>query len=127
MKKFFVGLNFILAFMIFLSAPVSAEEISGEKIPLRIARLPIIFQSGTPNEETISKLEMKMSRAVHIPLNGTLKLVEYIPQTESSAELQNVWQKMRANNNKTKIIHIHKFPKYPESRELVFCSLFDSS
>ena len=102
MKKFFVGLNFILAFMIFLSAPVSAEEISGEKIPLRIARLPIIFQSGTPNEETISKLEMKMSRAVHIPLNGTLKLVEYIDPDESLGELQKTFATVRAENRKAK-------------------------
>lgn len=103
MKKFFVGLNFILAFMIFLSAPVFAEEISGEKIPLRLARVPIIFQSGIPDEETILKLETRITRAVHIPLNGTLKLVEYLDPDESLIELKKIFATIRAENRKAKI------------------------
>lgn len=103
MKKFFVGLNFIVAFMIFLSAPVFAEEISGEKNPLRLARVPIIFQSGIPDEETILKLETRITRAVHIPLNGTLKLVEYLDPEESLIELKKIFATIRAENRKAKI------------------------
>ncbi len=71
------------------------------KNPVRIARLPIMFLQNKPNEETSNALEVKLSRAVHIPLNETLQLAEYLPPLESAEKLQNIWQKMYAKNKKS--------------------------
>ncbi len=71
------------------------------KKPVRIARLPIMFLQNKPNEDTANALEMKLARAVHIPLNETLQLAEYLPPLESAEKLQNIWQKMYAKNKKS--------------------------
>ena len=60
LKKFFVALLAVILFSTLASA---------EATPVRIARLPIIFQSTVPDEETCAELETKITRAVHIPLN----------------------------------------------------------
>ena len=71
------------------------------KDPVKIAHLPIMFLQNKPNEETSTALEMKLARAVHIPLNETLQLAEYLPPLESADKLQNIWQKMYAKNKKS--------------------------
>lgn len=73
------------------------------KQPVRIVRLPIIFQKNIPDFDTCAILETKISRAVAIPLNGTLKLADYVDPEKSSVELNNIWQKMRAKNKKLKL------------------------
>ena len=73
--------------MIFISTLASAEA-----APVRIARLPIIFQGNVPDEITCAELETKIERAVHIPLNGTLQLAEYLPMNESAQVLNDLWQ-----------------------------------
>ena len=82
MKKFFAAL-FV---MILFAATASAQ-------PVRIARLPIIFQSQIPDEETRAELETKITRAIHIPLNGTLQLAEYLPPDESARALSDIYNK----------------------------------
>lgn len=94
MKKFL----FALFALLFVTAQVSAE-----KLPVRIARLPIIFQGAQPDAETCVDLEMKFARAIHIPLNGSLKVAEYLPPVESAQVLNELWQSMRARNKKVKI------------------------
>ena len=81
MKKFLVALSI----MIFFAATGSAQ-------PVRIARLPIIFQSTIPDEKTCSELETKIARAVHIPLNGTLQLAEYLDPKISAQTFNDIWQ-----------------------------------
>ena len=71
--------------------------------PVRIARLPIIFQCTTPDDETCAELETKINRAVHIPLNGTLQLAEYLPPDESARELNALWQNISAQNKKASL------------------------
>lgn len=71
--------------------------------PVRIVRLPIIFQKNRPDYDTCALLETKISRAVMIPLNGTLKVAEFLEPEISSAELNSIYQKMRAENKKIKI------------------------
>lgn len=88
---------FILLTIIFSSAQAA-------KNPLKIARLPILFQKRQPDKETCEFLEVKIARATNIPLNGTLKLAEYLNPNESVAELKNIWQKMRSENKKTKLV-----------------------
>ena len=76
---------------------------AADKKPLRLARLPIIFQSNQPDFDTRAMLETKIARAVHIPLNGTLQLVEQIDMNESTSELNKIWQNMRSENKKSKL------------------------
>ena len=74
-----------------------------EKKTLRLVQLPIIFQSRQPDFDTCAILETKITRATHIPLNGTLKLLEYVDKTESSSALNEIWRQMRSQNKKAKI------------------------
>lgn len=94
MKKFL----FALIALLFVAAQVSAAE-----KPVRIARLPIIFRSAQPDNNTCVDLEVKLSLAVHVPLNGTLKVVEYIPPADAAKVLGDIWQSMRSADKKTKI------------------------
>ena len=92
MKKFFAAL-FV---MILFAATASAQ-------PVRIARLPIIFQSTIPDEETRAELETKITRAIHIPMNGTLQLAEYLPPDESARALDDLWQNISGQNKKANL------------------------
>ena len=93
MKKFL----FALIALLFVTAQVSAQA------PVRIARLPIILCSAQPDNETCAELEVKIARAVHIPLNDTLKVAEYIPPADAAKILGKIWQSMRAADKKVKI------------------------
>ena len=95
MKKF---LFVLLSFIIFSSSIAAAE-----KIPVKIARLPIIFQSSIPDADTRAQLETKIERATHIPLNQTLQVAEYLPMTDSAQTLNDIWQEMRRANKKTRL------------------------
>ena len=87
-----------LLVMILFAATASAQS-----TPVRIARLPIIFESTIPDEETRAELETKIERAVHIPLNGTLQLAEYLPQNDSAQALNEIWTGIRDQNKKAKL------------------------
>ena len=93
MKKFL----FALIAVLFVAAQVSAQA------PVRIARLPIIFRSRQPDIQTRIDLEVKLARAVHIPMNGTLKVAEYITPVDAAKVLGDIWQAMRTVNKKAKI------------------------
>ena len=88
----------MLSFIIFSSSIAVAE-----KVPVRIARLPIIFQSTIPDIDTRAALETKIERAIHIPLNQTLQVAEYLPMTDSAQMLNEIWQDMRRENKKTRL------------------------
>ena len=89
----------VLLLIIFLTASTSQAE---EK-PLRLAHLPIIFQSQQPSYEVCAELETKLVRALHVPLNGTLKVVEYLPPETTTAELSKIWAEMRGKDKRAKI------------------------
>ena len=91
MKKFLSALLVTILF---------AATASAESQPVRIARLPIIFQSTIPDDETREELETKILRAVHIPLNGTLQLAEYLPPQNSAQVLNDLWQEILSDNKK---------------------------
>ena len=71
--------------------------------PVRIARLPIIFNSTIPDYDTCAELETKLARASHIPMNKTLQVAEYLPTKDSTQALQNLWQEMRSANKKARL------------------------
>lgn len=83
---------------------MSAQIVHAEKFPLRLVQLPIIFKNATPNQKICEIVDKKISRAVHIPLNGTLNLVEYvesnekfIPQKNISAAVKNFAEEIDAD------------------------------
>lgn len=94
MGKFFVA---CVSVMILFAATAQAAQ------PVRIARLPIIFQGSVPDNQTCAALETKIQRAIHIPLNGTLQLAEYLPPNDSAQALNDIWNELRAQNKKNKL------------------------
>ena len=95
MRKFLLA-TLLLMLMMTLTASAANE-------PMRLARLPIIILSPTPNIETMVELELKVSRAIHLPLNGTLQAVDYIPTAESTAALQKVWDKIYKKGKRVRL------------------------
>ena len=93
MKKFLSLL--LVTFVCLTSVAMAAEN------PVKIARLPIIVQQNKLDNETAISLEVKLARAVNIPLNKTLKIAEYVPPKKSAAELNKIWQKMYKNDTAT--------------------------
>ena len=96
MKKIFC---FAFAFLILFFTTTEAAD----RKPLRLDQLPIIFQSHQPDYDTCAVLETKITRAMNVPLNGTLKLVEYVDNQESTQALNEIWRQMRLQNKKAKI------------------------
>ena len=98
MKQFKIFMAIFVLLAIIFSVAEAADK------PVRVARLPILFQKRIPDSETCAILETKISRAVMIPLNGTLKLADYLEPEKSALELQKIWSKMRSDNRKVKIV-----------------------
>ena len=94
MKKFLFAL---LAVILFATTAQAAQ-------PVRIARLPIIFLCSVPDNQTCAALETKIQRAIHIPLNGTLQLADYLPENDSAQALNDIWNELRSQNKKAKLI-----------------------
>lgn len=109
MKKFL----FALHVMILFAATVQAAE------PVRIARLPIIFQSNVPDSEICAELETKIKRAIHIPLNGTLQLAEYLPEENSARVLNDIWQDIQ--NKKTKLADVMRLLATELDADIIVC------
>lgn len=55
--------------------------------PRRVAILPIINQMRLPQPFIESYLEDELDKSLHIPLNGTLNILAYIPEEEILAAL----------------------------------------
>lgn len=91
--------KFLLVLLVMILFTMTAQATQ----PVRLARLPIIFQSKVPDSETCSALETKIQRAIHIPLNGTLQLVEYLPEETSEQTLNGIWNDIRTQNKKAKL------------------------
>lgn len=58
-----------------------------ERQPLKVAQFPLIVQSSwlEPGLEVTDDLERQIDRALHVPLNGTLHRVEYLPEKDCLA------------------------------------------
>lgn len=86
---------------LFLMPTVEAAE---EHSLARMARIPIILQSARiPDEETMASLETKLDRALHIPLNNTLPVAEYIPEAECVAALESILAEMERSGRRAKL------------------------
>ena len=104
MKKFLsTVLLLMLALTLTAAAATSSEKTSETKKPLRLARLPLIILSEEPDEDALAGLELKLSRAIHVPLNKTLNAIEYLPASEAAEQLQDIWSKLRKKDTKTRL------------------------
>lgn len=105
MKKFLVPLLALIVLTIATTTFAEPAEVESETAarPVRIARVPIIFQSTVPDEKTCEALETKIKRAIHIPLNGYLQVAEYLPMDNTARELNDLWQDIKAGNKKAKL------------------------
>ena len=112
MKKFLALLTIIF---------VSLSSVALAKKPIRIARLPIIIQRNVLDAETAALLEVKIARAVNIPLNKTLKIAEYISTRESKQALGTIWQRMRAQNRNAKLSDAVRILADEIDADLVVC------
>ena len=70
-----------------------SAEATREPGPFRVAQFPLQVQSRmVPSQAVHDRLEKLVDRSMHIPLNGTLKAVHYIPEREC----QTAWEDVRA-------------------------------
>lgn len=113
--------RFLLALMI-LMLMTSAAAAS----PVRIARLPIIFNSTIPDHDTCAELETKLARASHIPMNKTLQVAEYLPTEISTQALQNLWQEMRGENKKARLQDAMRPLAQNLDADIIICPLLHS-
>jgi len=68
---------------------LSVQAWAAERTPLRVAQFPLLIQSYmTPTQDVHDRLEKLVDRSLHVPLNGTLKAVQYIPEKECWAALE---------------------------------------
>lgn len=62
---------------------------AAERVPLKVARVPIIVAGyQEPDSETRSSLEQQIGRALHVPLNGILQAVEFLPERDVLAAFE---------------------------------------
>lgn len=117
MKKFLtLGLIFFVALT---SVAMAAKK------PIRIARLPILVQNNSLDYETSVTLEMKMARAVYIPLNKNSKVADYLSPKTSAVVLNEIWQKLYAQDKKTKISDAIKILAEDLNADLVICPILN--
>lgn len=64
---------------------------AAERAPMRVAQYPLLIQSRMmPSQAVQEDLGRLVDRSLHVPLNGTLQAVEYIPERECMAALEAV-------------------------------------
>ena len=102
---------------------VSLTSCALAKSPVKIARFPIIIQNNKVDKETAAMLEVKMARAVTVPMNNTLKTFEYVPPRESARILEKIWNENYVKNKDLKITEAIKIFANDTKSDLVVCPL----
>ena len=120
MKKFLSAL--LVLIVLTMATTVFAESETNSR-PVRIARVPIIFQSTIPDDKTCAALETKIERAIHIPLNGYLQVAEYLPIETTSRALNDIWQEMNSVNKKAKLTDAMKPLAEKLDADIIVCPI----
>jgi len=72
---------------------LTCQAQAAERRPLRVAQVPIVVASyQAPGREALGSLEQQVARALHVPLNGTLHVVEFLPEREVLAAFEDARQ-----------------------------------
>lgn len=65
---------------------LAVPALAAGRQPQRIAQFPLVIESWQqPDASVQDQLETKIDRALHVPLNDTLKAVEFIPEKDCLA------------------------------------------
>ncbi len=117
MKRFL-----LLCLTVFLLLPASSAALAADRVPLRVARLPLLIQSyQMPDADTLDMLETKLDRALHIPLNDTLHAMEYLPARECELALADVMDELQKTNRRPKLKDAMKPLAEKLQADLVVC------
>lgn len=94
-------LTFLFLVLVLLPLQAGATRDPG---PLRLARLPILVEAAYGlDEDVLESLERKVDRAVHVPMNGILNQVVYLPEKECQEALEEVMGELRRENRRAKL------------------------
>ncbi|MCR5438234.1 MAG: hypothetical protein K6F01_02140 [Selenomonas sp.] len=76
-----------LAMLLLLAPQLEAAE----RVPLRVVQLPLKVECGrVPSPAVLDRLEKQVDQSLHVPLNGTLNAVEYLPEGECFKALEEI-------------------------------------
>ncbi len=113
---------FLFFFLLLPTVPGFAQE----RVPLRVARVPMqVLWGGALTREGLEALETKMGRALHVPLNGVLQWVEYLPEEETLAALRQVMAELRQGNSKARLKDAMKPLAEKLGADLVVCPVIE--
>jgi len=102
MREFILAI-FIMSLIILSTSTTMAKE------PIRLVVLPVIIsQNADIGSEALDQMNVKISRAMHIPLNGTLQKAEYISSDISCSVFQKIWSKIYKVNKKAAVKDVMK-------------------
>ena len=94
----------IIVLFLIICAAVFPMSITKAQEPIRLVTLPIIIASqARASSDALNQMKVKIARSMHVPLNGTLKKVEYIPSSQSSPVLQDIWSRIYQSNKKANL------------------------
>ncbi len=86
--------------MVLLLVPQAAA--AAERVPLRIARLPVQVRCNTADVEAVKRMEIRLDQIMHVPLNGTLQAVKEIPGAQVAAAMDEVLSQLRQTHQRVK-------------------------
>ena len=86
--------------MVLLLVPQAAA--AAERVPLRIARLPVQVRCNTADAEAVNRIEIRLDQIMHVPLNGTLQAVKEIPGAQVAAAMDEVMAQLRQMHPRVK-------------------------
>jgi len=103
MKKCWKSLFLVLFFCAGLVA--SAVLPAHGEAAMRVAWFPVAAAgTWTPvPRDTVGILEKKMDQALHVPLNGVLQAVEFVPEAEEEQALQEVMAALKAQKKHVRL------------------------
>lgn len=97
--KKWIGCLCLMAVMLLMASVAGAAE----RAPLRIARLPLQVQYGNADDEAINRIEIRLDRTMHVPLNDTLQAVKEIPGAQVEAALNEVIAQLQQTHKRVKL------------------------
>ena len=113
-----------LCLMTVLLLMASAAD-AAERTPLRIARLPLLVQCRTVGDASVDRIETQLDRAMHVPLNGTLQVVQEIPESQVETALDEVLTQLHQSNQRVKLQDAMKPLADKLQADLVVCPVLN--
>lgn len=87
-------MSLILPVLLFFPGTLLAAQPQSQ--PKRIAILPVYDESGQLTEDSRQKLQERIRQELHVPLNGTLQAVEYVPDETCAQALDTLMAQGKA-------------------------------